>query len=135
MKKVAVFGKPSGGKSTFSRRLAKNMGIPLHPLDLIEYNKDGTKVDFEEFEHKHQKILDLDKWIIDGFGTIDSFFKRLDCADTLIYIHLPYSVHYWWVTKRLLKSLFSKPEGWPEGSSVWNGTVSSFKTLKVCPKF
>jgi hypothetical protein len=54
---------------------------------------------------------------------------------TLIYIDLPYTVHYWWVTKRLLKSLFVKPEGWPEGSSVLKGTLTSWKYLRLSPKF
>lgn len=64
-----------------------------------------------------------------------SFNERLAVADTLVYIDLPYSVSYWFVTKRLLKGLFVKPEGWPEGSSILKGTVNSYKTLKLCPKF
>jgi hypothetical protein len=60
---------------------------------------------------------------------------RLDAADILIYIDLPYVFSYWFVTKRLLKGLFVKPEGWPEGSSVLKGTMQSYKTLRLCPKF
>jgi hypothetical protein len=53
----------------------------------------------------------------------------------LIYIDLPYSVHYWWVTKRLLKSFIVKPEAWPKGSSVLKGTLASWKYLRLSPKF
>ena len=56
-------------------------------------------------------------------------------ADTLIYIDLPYVVSYWLVTKRLLKGLLVKPEGWPDGSSIVKGTLESYKVLKLCPKF
>jgi hypothetical protein len=56
-------------------------------------------------------------------------------ADTLIYIELPYIVSYWLVTKRLLKGLVVKPEGWPDGSSILKGTLESYRTLKLCPKF
>jgi hypothetical protein len=66
---------------------------------------------------------------------LDSFYKRLEEADTLIYIELPYSTTYWLVTKRFLKGLFVKPEGWPDGSSILKGTLESYKVLKLCPKF
>lgn len=135
MKKVAVFGKPGSGKSTMSKRLAAVTGIPLHPLDSIVYQKNGDLVDKQTYDKKHEDILSQDHWIIDGFGPIASFHQRLDAADSLIYIDLPYWVSYWLVTKRLLKGLFVKPEGWPEGSSVLKGSLASYKTLKLCPQF
>ncbi len=61
--------------------------------------------------------------------------NRLEAADTLVYIDLPYVISYWFVTKRLLKGLIVKPEGWPDGSSVVKGSVQSYKVLKQCPKF
>jgi len=128
MKKVAVFGKPGGGKSTFSKKLAKSRKLKL-------YGKNGERVAQDVFEREHVIILESENWIIDGFGDLDSFYKRLAYADTLIYIDLPYFVHYWWVTKRMLKSLFVKPEGWPEDSSVLSGTIQCYKTLRMCPKF
>ncbi len=54
-------------------------------------------------------------------------------ADTLVYIVLPYSVSYWFVTKHFLKGLFIKPEGRPDGSSILNVTLHSDRTLKLCP--
>ena len=92
-------------------------------------------VDRKTYDREHGNILSSDSWIIDGFGPIESFNKRLDVADTLIYIELPYIVSYWLVTKRLLKGLIVKPEGWPDGSSILKGTLESYRTLKLCPKF
>ncbi len=135
MKKVAVFGKPGSGKSTMSKRLAAVTRIPLYPLDSIVYTKNGDLVDRQAYDKEHEDILSQDQWIIDGFGPIASFHQRLDAADTLVYIDLPYWVSYWWVTKRLLKGLFVKPEGWPEGSSVLKGSWQSYKILRLCPKF
>jgi len=57
--------------------------------------------------------------------SLDSFWQRLEQADTLMYIDLPYRVSYWLVTKRLIKGLIVKPEGWPEGSSVFKGSLQS----------
>jgi adenylate kinase family enzyme len=135
MKKIAVFGKPGSGKSTLSKNLASATGIRLYPLDSIVYKSSGEMVDRKAYDTEHDKILSSDSWIIDGFGPIESFYMRLDAADTLIYIDLPYVFSYWFVTKRLLKGMFIKPEGWPEGSSVLNGTMQSYKTLRLCPKF
>jgi adenylate kinase family enzyme len=135
MNKIAVFGKPGSGKSTFSKALANATGVPLHQLDSIVYKKNGEQVDRAEYDQAHQSILDTKRWIIDGFGPLGSFNTRLDAADTLIYIDLPYRVSYWFVTKRCLKGAFVKPEGWPEGSSVLKGTLTSYKTLRLCPQF
>ena len=135
MKKIAVFGKPGSGKSTLSKNLASATGIKLHALDSIVYKKNGDLVDRKTYDKKHETILSSDSWIIDGFGPVESFNKRLEIADTLIYIELPYVISYWLVTKRFLKGTVVKPEGWPEGSSILRGTLESYKVLKLCPKF
>ena len=135
MKKIVVFGKPGSGKSTLSKSLALATKIPLYALDSIEYKNNGDKEERKIYDEIHENILSSDSWIIDGFGPIDSFNKRLDAADTLIYIDLPYIMSYWLVTKRLLKGLHTKPEGWPDGSSVLKGTLESYRVLRLCPKF
>jgi len=135
MKKIAVFGKPGSGKSTLSKDLASAAGMKLHQLDSIVYNKNGGLVDRKTFDEEHEKILSSDSWIIDGFGPIESLYRRLNAADTLIYIDLPYIVSYWLVTKRLLKGFVVRPDGWPDGSSISKGTLQSYRTLKLCPKF
>ncbi|MFC3151010.1 adenylate kinase [Litoribrevibacter euphylliae] len=135
MNKVAVFGKPGSGKSTLSKRLASATGIQLHALDSILFNQDGSQVDRETYDQAHESILESDRWIIDGLGPIGSFYQRLEAADTLIYIDLPYPTSYWLVTKRMLKGMLVKPEGWPDGSSVFKGSLESYKFLKLSPKF
>lgn len=135
MKKIAVFGKPGSGKSVLSKNLAAATGITLYPLDMIVYKSNGEQVDKKTYDEQHENILSKQCWIIDGFGPINSFYQRLDAADVLIYIDLPYSVSYWLVTKRLVTGLIVKPEGWPDGSSILKGSIASYKTLKVCPKF
>lgn len=139
MNRIAVFGKPGSGKSALSQALASETNITLHHLDNLQYLPNGDPVDPEVFKEKHRAILDSATWIIDGFGPISSFYERLEKADTLIYIDLPYLSSYWFVTKRLLKGLIpgtaGKPLGWPEGSSLLKGTWQSYKVLRLCPKF
>lgn len=132
MQKVAVFGNAGGGKSTLSRRLAELTGLPLYPLDKLKYRPGGAEVPLEAFNRDHQRILETDRWIIDGFGSMETLWPRLQEADTLIYIDLPLYQHYWRVTKRLITGYFKLPEGWPENSPILKGSLSSYQVISLC---
>ena len=73
MNKVAVFGKPGGGKSTLTKKLSAKTGLNMFALDLIEYRKNGERVSPEEYSKKHADLIDTDNWIIDGLGTLNLF--------------------------------------------------------------
>ena len=139
MKKVAVFGNAGAGKSTLARRLAEITGLPLYPIDMIQFPdgyrpdaKDGGKIAHEEYLKLHADLLRRDQWIIDGYGSVPSAWERFAAADTLVYIDLPLLTHYWWVTKRLVKGLFRPPEGWPENGPVWENSLSSYRVVWLC---
>lgn len=129
MCKIVVFGKPAGGKSTLSKAIARKTNIPLHHLDLIEYEVGGSKVPENIYLEKHAAILKQDCWLIEGFGTLATFRQRLVEADTLIYVDRPTWQHCWWVSKRFLLSPFRKPEGWPDRSPMVRSTMSSWWNL------
>ena len=132
MKKVAVFGNAGGGKSTLSQRLADITGLPWVPLDSIQYQPGGVELPPTEFKAAHDALLQQDQWIVDGFGSLDTLWKRLDTADTLVYLDMPVWRHYWWVTKRFLQSAWVPPAGWPEHSPLLKGTLNSYYTVKLC---
>ncbi len=134
MNKVAVFGNSGGGKSTLSKRLAEMTGLPLVALDLLQYKSGGRKAPYEEYKVAHDKLLQQDQWIIDGFGSLDTVWERLEIADTLIYLDMPILQHYWWVTKRFLNGFFVPPENWPENSPLLKGTFNSYYTVWLCHK-
>ncbi len=135
MNRIAVFGKPGSGKSRLSRLVSQRLGIPLTHLDSVIYQADGKVVDKQTLNDKHQALVDSPCWVIDGLGPMPLFNARLDAADTLVYVELSYLTSYWLVTKRLLKGIFVRPEGWPVGSSLLKGTWQSYKTLRLCPGF
>ncbi len=130
MKKIAVFGNAGGGKSTFSKRLSEITGLPLHVLDKIK-----EQLGDEDYKRVHQQILVTERWIIDGFGCMETVWLRLEEADTLVFIDLPLYVHFWWVTKRLLLSYFKPPEGWPDNSPIFRTSLSSYRVLWLCHKY
>ncbi|OKH25614.1 adenylate kinase [Hydrococcus rivularis NIES-593] len=135
MKKVAVFGNTGGGKSTLSKRLSEITGLPLHALDKIKYQSGGTEVPHEDYKRAHQKILETDRWIIDGFGCIETVWLRLNEADSLVFVDLPLCVHFWWVTKRAIAGYFKPPEGWPQKSPILKSSINSYRVLWLCHKY
>ena len=132
MKRVAVFGNAGGGKSTLAKRLAELTGLPLHPLDIIQFRAGGGKVPHDEYLKVHTELLGRDAWIIDGFGCVKSAWERFSAADTLVYIDLPLRTHFVLVTKRFFKGLFVTPEGWPEGSPMLRSTIDGYRVLWLC---
>jgi hypothetical protein len=115
-----------------ARRLAELTRLPLYPVDMIEFRPGGGKVPHEEYLEAHADLLTRDRWVIDGFGCVPSAWARFAAADTLVYIDLPLLTHYRWVTKRLIKGLFSNPEGWPQDSPVWSSTMQSYRVVGLC---
>ena len=132
MKRVAVFGNAGGGKSTLAKRLADLTRLPLYPVDAIQWRAGGRAVPHEEYLRAHADLLRQDAWIIDGFGCVKSAWERFSQADTLVYVDLPLVTHYWWVTKRLIKGLWTAPEGWPENSPMWSSTMASYRVIPLC---
>lgn len=91
MEKVIVIGCPGSGKSTFARKLRDITGLPLYYLDQIWHKPDKTNVTVEEFDNFLTKILQKDRWIIDGNynRTIE---MRLKECDTVFLLDLPIDV-------------------------------------------
>jgi adenylate kinase family enzyme len=140
MRKVAVFGNAGGGKSALSRRLAEISGLPLYVLDIIQFRdgrywpdeKDGGKASPEAYLKLHNEILSRDRWIIDGYDSVESAWERFAVADTLVYVDLPIRAHYWGVTRRLVAGMFGNPKGWPENSPVWESSLDSYRVVGLC---
>ena len=132
MKKVAVFGNAGGGKSTLSKKLAETTKLPLYVLDKIEYEAGGKEVEYQNYLQAHNQILESERWIIDGYGCLETLWTRLAAADTLVYIDLPLPRHFLWVSKRLVKGLFKNPEGWPENSPIIKSSLNCYSVLWAC---
>ena len=135
MKRVAVFGNAGGGKSALARQLAGITGLPLHVIDLLQFRPGGAAVPHDEYVALHRSLITQDAWIIDGYGDTATAWERFGRADTLVYVDLPLSVHYWRVTKRLIKGLFADPQGWPKDSPLWRSTMSSYKVIPLCHRY
>ena len=135
MKRVAVFGNAGGGKSTLARQLAVITGLPLHVIDQLQFKEGGAAVPHDEYLKLHRDLLAQENWIIDGYGDTTTVLERCSVADTLIHVDLSLPIHYWWVTKRLIKGLLADPEGWPKDSPLWSSTISSYRVIPRCNQY
>jgi adenylate kinase family enzyme len=135
MKRVAVFGNAGGGKSTLARQLAVITGLPLYVIDQLQFKEGGAAVPHDEYLKLHRDVLAKENWIIDGYGDTTTVLQRCGVADTLIHVDLPLPVHYWRVTKRLIKGLLAAPEGWPKDSPLWRSTISSYRVIPRCDRY
>jgi adenylate kinase family enzyme len=134
MKRVAVFGNAGAGKSTLAKRLAEATGLPLYPLDRVQFRTGGDPVPHDGYLRVHADILKREEWVIDGYGCTPSAWERFAAADTLVYLDLPMFTQWRWVTKRFIKGLFVNPEGWPEKSPLWSSTLNGYRVLRLCER-
>ena len=88
MLKVIVIGSPGAGKSTFAQKLKKITNLPLYHLDMLWHKPDKTNISRERFDLEVDKILNTDKWIIDG-NYQRTLEKRLIKSDTVFLLDFP----------------------------------------------
>ncbi len=129
MTRVAIIGNAGGGKSTMARRLAAARGLPYHALDLIQWRPGWQPVSQHEYDSRHDAIIAGERWILDGFGDLASVDRRIEAADTIVFVDHPLWVHLWWATKRQLRSLFAgRPDG-PPGCPMWRKTWPLYRMI------
>lgn len=100
MERIMVLGVSSGvGKSSFSRKLADILGIPVHHLDAYFWKPGWVESSDREFGEKQRRLVEHDQWIIEGNYT-NTYEIRRQRADTIIYLELPLAICLYRVVKR-----------------------------------
>ena len=90
-RRAIVIGCPGSGKTTFSKRLADKIGVPIFHLDAIWHLPDRTHITREKFDTRLAEILSLDSWIIDGNYSRTIEVRMREC-DTVFLFDLPTDV-------------------------------------------
>ncbi len=59
------------------------------PPDSMQYRPGGSEIPRAEFKAAHDALLEQDQWVVDSFGSLDTVWKRLEVANTLVYLNMP----------------------------------------------
>lgn len=131
MNRIALIGNGGGGKTTLSRRLQELYGLPLTHVDSIQFKKGMKAKDQEQTRKALLEIESQERWIIDGFGPMDVMKSRFQTADRIVFVDFPLWRHYWWCTKRQVKSIWRPRVELPEGcnEATISHTIRLFKVL------
>ena len=117
MRRIIIIGSPGSGKSTLSEKLSEKLCIPVTHLDKLWWKSGWVESTKEEFDQKLDAVLMEDKWIIDG-NYSRTLEKRLQRADTVIFLDYPTLTCLYRVFKRVMKNRgktrIDMAEGCPE---------------------
>lgn len=100
--KIAVVGVSASGKSTFSRKLAQSLNLPLTLMDSIMWKSGWNYIGDKETVRRLDDISSQPEWIIEGYISKDARTFIFDRADSIIYLDyspLTSSLRYikrWW---------------------------------------
>ncbi|MES2215802.1 MAG: hypothetical protein V4481_00715 [Patescibacteria group bacterium] len=101
-KKIVVVGISASGKSTFSRKLAAKINLPLTMVDSIMWKPGWQYIGDEEIAKKLQEVSSGTEWIVEGYITKEARPFVFDRADSIIYLNYSSavsSIRYiqrWW---------------------------------------
>jgi adenylate kinase family enzyme len=129
--RIAVVGNSGGGKTTLSRSLSQIHQSPLTHVDTIQFLPGMVIRPLDETRKTLREITNHEKWLIDGFGPLDLIEERFQLADRIVFVDFPIWRHYWWSTKRQIKSLWTSRSELPEGcdEATIAHTIKLFKIL------
>ena len=102
-----MIGNAGAGKTSLSRILAARYQLPLTHVDSIQFIAGMNIRPHDQSIAILTQIQSQESWIIDGYGPLDILQDRLERAERIIFIDLPIWRHYWWATKRQVKSLWN----------------------------
>jgi len=129
MTRVMVIGNAGGGKSTMCAAICRTNDLPYHAIDKIQWQPGWVLTPEIEFQSRHRRLLSSPRWLIDGYGSWASVEERLNACDTVIFVDHPIYIHFWWATKRQIKSLFvGRPDG-PDGCPMWPVTIRLIRMM------
>ncbi len=94
-----IIGPGGSGKSTLANKMGEKLGLPIFHLDTYFWKPGWIETSHIEWQEKQKKIMENQKWIIDGNyeETID---LRLKSCDTVIFLNFSRVVSFYRVYKR-----------------------------------
>jgi len=114
VQRVLVIGCRGSGKTTLTRRIAAERSLPWTSLDSIFWKPGWVETPDAEFIPRVEALCKGDAWVIDG-SYVRTLAKRLEYADTVVWLDLPRRSCLWGVTRRILNGYGRVRSEMPEG--------------------
>lgn len=102
-KKIVVVGISAVGKSTFSRKLAQKLDLPLTLMDSIMWKPGWVYVGDNETVRRLDEISLQSEWIIEGYVNKEARKFIFERADSIIYLDYSPITSSWRYVKRWWK--------------------------------
>jgi len=117
VEKINVVGTSGSGKSTFAKRLAKQMSYPYIQLDELFWLPNWQETPDDEFFQKVAKALDRPNWVLDGNYKRTTPIKWKD-VDVVIWLDYSFWLTFWRACKRAITRIITKKELWPGTGNI-----------------
>jgi adenylate kinase family enzyme len=102
MRRVLVLGSSGSGKSTFTSRLGRALGVEAIHLDSHFWRPDWTATPKADWHRTVSELSERDAWVMDG-NYPDLLEMRIQRADTVVFLDYPRLVCLWRCVRRYLR--------------------------------
>ncbi len=100
VKKIVIVGTSASGKSTFARKLAKQLSLPLIHIDSLMWSSGWEYAGDETAIERIRTEAEKSEWIIEGFMFEAVVAELLEKADQIIYLDYARWILVWRYLKR-----------------------------------
>jgi adenylate kinase family enzyme len=124
MRRVAVMGGSSVGKTTVSRRLAEQLGVPHVELDALHHDAGWQEAPAEVLQARVRAALDAASggWVVDGNYRSKLGPLVLERADTAVHLDPPLLPTFARALRRTITRTVTREE-------LWNGNREQIRFL------
>jgi hypothetical protein len=129
--RVALFGAPCSGKSTFAVVLGEACEVPVTHLDDIFHRPGWEPTPVQEFQREVEAVADTDAWVIDGnYGRVRSIV--LARATHVVAFDLPLRALLWRIVYRTLGRRLGWRGATRRAAQVQDEREPTFAVLGMC---
>ncbi|MDD9959277.1 MAG: AAA family ATPase [Gammaproteobacteria bacterium] len=109
--RINVIGTAGSGKSTFSKRIADELGVPYIELEALAWESNWVETADKKLFLNLEALLASDRWVIDGNYSQTRHIKWKNCQ-LVIFLDLPFLIICFRLLRRTLTRIFTREELW-----------------------